>query len=72
MMSATFLERDEIRELTGRAYVKMQIAALARMGIPFFVNDIGRPVVARAVVEGRLAAKQESAKKAWVPRVLRG
>lgn len=67
-MSATFLERDEIRELTGRAYVRMQIAALARMGIPFFVNDIGRPVVARSAVEGRVPAKAQPERKKWEPQ----
>lgn len=70
-MSTTFLERDEIKALTGRSYVKLQIAALTKMGIPFFVNDIGRPVVTRSAIEGRTGAIAAPAKKAWVPRVLK-
>jgi hypothetical protein len=70
-MASTFLERDEIKGLTGRSHVKLQIAALQRMGIPFFVNDIGRPVVTRSAIEGRAGATAAAPKKAWVPRVLK-
>jgi hypothetical protein len=70
-MSNTFLERDEIKGLTGRSHVKLQIAALQQMGVPFFVNGIGRPVVARSAVEGRSNGAATAAKKAWVPRVLK-
>jgi hypothetical protein len=70
-MSNTFLDRDEIKALTGRSYVKLQIAALAKMGIPFFVNDIGRPIVARSIVEGRGSAAPQPKKKPWVPDVLK-
>ncbi|MFK3740561.1 DUF4224 domain-containing protein [Massilia sp. TN1-12] len=65
----TFLERDEIKALTGRSYVKLQIEALKNMGIPFFVNAIGRPVVTRSAIEGRGNAATQQ-KKAWQPRVL--
>jgi hypothetical protein len=71
MGNGTFLDRDEIKELTGRTQVARQIEALASMGIPFFVNGVGRPVVTRSAVEGRSAAAQESKKKAWIPRVLK-
>lgn len=66
----TFLERDEIKTLTGRSYVKLQIEALKNMGIPFFVNAIGRPVVTRSAIEGR-ANVAPNQKKAWQPRVLK-
>jgi hypothetical protein len=71
MTTTTFLDRDEIRGLTGRAHAKLQIAALQRMGVPFFVNDINRPVVARSAVEGRPGATGVAPKKPWVPRVLK-
>lgn len=68
-MSATFLDATEIAELTGRKVKSKQIEALAKMGLPFFVNGIGRPVVTRVAVEGRMSAPV--AKKAWTPRVLK-
>lgn len=71
-MSSTFLEREEIKELTGRTKVALQIAQLSKMGIPFFVNAVGRPVVTRSAIEGRSAAPAATPKKAWVPRVLTG
>jgi hypothetical protein len=69
-MSSTFLNRDELKDLTGRSYVRLQIAALAKMGIPFFVNDVGRPVVARSAVEGR-ASVAPASKKKWVSNALK-
>lgn len=66
----TFLEREEIKALTGRSYLKLQIEALKNMGIPFFVNAIGRPVVARSAIEGRSGTAAAPVKKAWVPKVL--
>ena len=69
-MSDTFLDRKELKEFTGRSYVRLQIEALREMGVPFFVNGVGRPVVARAAIEGRGATITAPPKKAWRPRVL--
>jgi hypothetical protein len=69
-MSDTFLDKNELKEFTGRSYVKLQIQALREMGVPFFVNGIGRPVVARAVLSGRSSAIPTPPKKAWKPKVL--
>lgn len=70
MMNSTFLDKEEICTLTGRIHKALQIRALKSMGVPFFINDIGRPVVTRSAIEGKtLAAKPE--KKAWVPNVLK-
>lgn len=69
MMSATFLNAEEVCELTGRAHKGLQIKALAKMGVPYYVNAVGRAVVARSAIEGRVAAPP--VKKAWVPRVLK-
>lgn len=65
-MSAAFLEPVEIAELTGRKIKSKQIEALRKMGIPFFVNACGKPVVTRTAVEGRKDSPQ--AKKWEMPR----
>lgn len=64
-----FLERDELVTLTGRKTKGLQIDALRRMGIAFYVNAIGHPVVTRAALEGSKTI--ELPKPAWSPRVLR-
>lgn len=66
----TFLSPEEIAVLSGRKNKSMQIDALRQMGVPFFINGIGHPVVARSVVEGGKAVA-EPPKKEWVPAVLR-
>ena len=53
---STFLSADDVRELTGRTNRKLQVDALRRMGIPFWINAIGRPVVPRTAIEGRKEA----------------
>lgn len=70
-MSDTFLTRGEIAELTRRKYVRLQIEALRKMGLPFFINAIGRPVVLRSVIEARRQVAPVPKKKEWVPDVLR-
>jgi hypothetical protein len=37
------------------------------MGIPFYVNDVGKPVVARVAIEGRNQAAAPPVKRKWVP-----
>lgn len=68
-MSNVFLEADAIVELTGRKLKSKQIEALRVMGLPFFVNATGHPVVARCVAEGKKEA--EPIKRTWVPKVLK-
>lgn len=60
---STFLQADDVAILTGRKTKSKQIEALQRMRIPFWVNAIGKPVVALAAVEGR---KEPTPKKGWV------
>lgn len=48
-----FLTAEQVRELTGYAVKAKQIAQLRRMGIAFFVNGGGRPIVTVAAIEGR-------------------
>jgi hypothetical protein len=50
---AMFLNQAELAELTGRKIKSKQIEALRRMGLPFHVNAVGKPVVPAAAIEGR-------------------
>lgn len=61
---SVFLAPDEIAQLTGRKLKRLQVDALRKMGIPFYVNAIGKPVVTLAAVEGR---KEPPPKKVWTP-----
>jgi hypothetical protein len=65
-----FLTDDELHELTGRKVRRLQIEQLRRMLIPFHVNALGKPVVARAAVTGAVAQKPEA--RGWAPRVVNG
>ncbi|MGF6648629.1 DUF4224 domain-containing protein [Paraburkholderia sp. GAS82] len=70
-MEDTFLSPQELVVLTGRKVKSKQIDALRRMGIAFFVNALGKPVVARAAVESRPeVSAQRSVRASWQPRVL--
>ena len=78
-MSDTFLSPQEIEELTGvktgknnRKREQLQIDWLRAAGIPFWENGRGRPIVARAAIEGRRAAEVAAAepKKKWQPPTL--
>lgn len=73
MNMSIFLTSDEIRELTGisrgkagKAREQLQAASLRTMKIPFYLNAVGRPIVARAVIEGVATSAQVSPKK-WEP-----
>jgi hypothetical protein len=59
-----FLTSQDVFELTGRKTKSKQIEALLRMGLPFWINAIGKPVVTMAAIEGRREVPQE---KAWSP-----
>jgi hypothetical protein len=59
----TFLTTDAVVRLTGRRRKSKQIEALRQMGLPFWVNAIGEPVVALAAIEGRREPQRE---KVWV------
>lgn len=65
-----FLNKDEMARLTGRKFKSKQIEALRAMGISFFINAIGEPIVARAVIEGT-ASKTEKPKEKWVSDVVK-
>lgn len=48
-----FLTADDLAELTGRRMKSKQIEALRRMGLPFHVNAVGKPVVPATAIEGK-------------------
>lgn len=62
-MSA-FLTADDVTALTGRKIKSKQIEALRKMGLPFFVNARGVPVVPESAVTG---SKVQPPKKTWSP-----
>jgi Domain of unknown function (DUF4224) len=62
-MSA-FLTCQDIAELTGRKVKSKQIEVLRKMGLPFWVNAVGKPVVPVAAIEGRKESPQNQ-KKTW-------
>jgi len=70
-----FLTADDVAELTGirqgkagKSRHELQIAALKKMKIHHFVNAAGRPVIARAVIEG--GTQQEIRQPSWEPRLV--
>jgi hypothetical protein len=68
-----FLNDDELARLTGRRQKKRQIAQLRAMGLPFFINAAGAPVVARSAVEGAAPRPDErpSPRQAWQPALVK-
>ena len=66
-----FLEPDDLVRLTGRSHARLQIEALRAMGVAFFINAVGRPVVARSAIEGRQgSAAEPKPPTPWRPNVL--
>ena len=63
-----FLNPDELALLTGFHRKGRQVEQLRRMGIAFYVNGYGRPVVARAAIEGSAAV---TSPRRWTPSVVK-
>lgn len=70
MTTSTFLTQEEVAELTGRKVRSKQIEGLRQMGIAFWVNPVGRPVIARSAIEGRANVPAPTPGKV-VPRLFR-
>lgn len=75
-MSDTFLSPEEVGELTGiragrrgQTREELQVDWLRTSGIPFWTNARGRPVIARAAIDGRQASAEQPKQK-WQPKVL--
>jgi hypothetical protein len=65
-MSDIFLDENHLFRLTGFKTKSRQIKQLRKMGIPFFVNGSGHPIVAEAVVSGGSRSAAPVA-KTWEP-----
>lgn len=63
---SAFLSHKDVAILTGRKIKSYQVDQLRKMGIAFYVNAAGRPVVPRSSIEGRL---QDPIKKEWEPNI---
>ena len=59
-----FLTSEELKTLTSYANKSKQVAELRRMGIAFWVNAAGHPIVAKAFFEG---GKATPPPKTWEP-----
>jgi len=66
--AAVFLNPDELALLTGFHRKGRQVEQLRRMGIAFFVNGCGRPVVARTAIEGSATG---ASPRTWAPSVVK-
>lgn len=58
-----FLDKAQLKRLTGYAHKRRQVEVLRAMGIPFHINGRNEPVVASSAVEGRLPVAP--GKKRW-------
>lgn len=63
----SFLNSDDVIALTGRKAKSKQIEALRKMGLPFWVNAVGKPVVTISAVEG--SRRDVGIKRSWAPPV---
>lgn len=82
MADEMFLTAAEVGELTGIKKGKriggrlvprevLQAQQLRSVGVPFYPNARGRPIVARAVIEGRnVPAPAPEKHRGWQPRVM--
>jgi Domain of unknown function (DUF4224) len=75
---STFLTADDMAELTGirqgkggKTREQRQVDTLRKMKIPHYVNAVGRPIVARAVIEGIGGSIPEPI-LTWEPRLAHG
>lgn len=66
-MSSTFLSADEVKELTDYVRYGKQREALRAMGVPFWTNPSGRPIVSRALFETQRAEEtaKPGARRRW-------
>lgn len=65
-----FLDDDDVKKLTGKKLKSGQVDVLRRMGILFYVNAAGQPVVPRSAVEPHLQSDSQP-DQPWVPNVLK-
>lgn len=66
--AALFLNPDELVLLTGFRRKGRQVEQLRQMGIAFYINGCGRPVVARTSIEERAKVAPPCV---WTPSVVK-
>ena len=62
-----FLDPDDVAVLTGKKIKSGQIDQLRRMGIAFYINASGRPVVPKSAIDG---AREIEKPQQWKPALL--
>jgi hypothetical protein len=65
-----FLDDEDVARLAGTKIKSRQIAQLRVMGILFYVNAAGRPVVPKSAVESKTDITP-TLDQPWVPNVLK-
>ena len=65
----TFLNAEEMVDLTGYKTGSKQCQQLRQQGIPFFTNARGYPRVARDVILGKKPSKPPKPKQEWRPNI---
>lgn len=65
-----FLDDDDVAQLTGRKIKSSQIEVLRKMGILFYINAAGRPVVPKSAIQGMNQTITETS-TTWVSNALR-
>lgn len=63
----TWLTRAEVQRLTDRTYAPAQKRVLNKRKITYEEDDVGRPLVLRALIERRSLGKAVSPEPAWTP-----
>ncbi len=64
-----FLDKSDVAILTGKKLKSGQVDVLRKMGIVFYVNAAGHPVVPKSAVEG-LNKVIDQQDKPWVPAAI--
>lgn len=66
-----FLTDEELYRLTGYRHPKKQAEHCRKVGIPFFPNVRGRPIISRDVINGTAKAASKKEQHGWQPAVLK-
>jgi hypothetical protein len=64
-MSETWLNPEEVEELTAKKRWAAQCRVLAEMSVPFRPNAVGRPLVERSAVLSKPAVKRRKVEPNW-------
>lgn len=65
MRDDLFLDAEALQRLTGRKQKNAQIKVLRAQHVPFVVNALGEPVVAKSIFEARPGSAADKPVKPW-------